>query len=137
MHWNTNDNEIRLTSNLYFEWAEKRIRECLGQPIQIEMTGDFWDDEDAIMFADLRGANKIAQAISQVCQKKQVRIALCGMRLEKILLNNQPIGNRNVTFNHNEMIVYCSFADRKDHFSVGDLKEVISNKIQAMIKPFG
>ncbi len=135
MQWDLKDNQIRPLSNSYFNWAEKRIRKSTNRSIQIEMTGDFWDSEEAMMVADLRGANKIAHAISQVCIKKQRRIIFCAMRVDKIVLNNQPAGKRNVAFRYNEMVISCAFTDSKDHFSVDDLREILDKRILSFLEP--
>jgi hypothetical protein len=129
--WDINQNEPMVISNSFFRWAEKRILDFTGKRIDIEMISDsFYGDTDALMYADLRGSNKIANAISLFCNTEKKRSDFNSLRLTKILLNNQSVGNRHIRFHNNQLIISCAFANKEDHFSVRDLKNILDRQLR-------
>jgi hypothetical protein len=126
-----NQKESTVISNSFFQWAEKRILDFTGKRIDIEMISDsFYGDTDALMYADLRGSNKIANAISLFCNTEKKGSDFNSLGLTKIILNNQSAGNRHIIFHNSELIISCAFANKDDHFSVRDLKNLLDKKLR-------
>ncbi len=122
--------EKQAMAALDFGWSERRIKEYTGKDIKIELEAEsFSSDMDAIMYADSRGAEKVANGIAKVCHNDMGKDAFNEKKTEKIVLKNQPAGNRSLTFDGAKLIVAFSFTSDEDFFSENDVRDTIENAL--------
>jgi hypothetical protein len=122
--------EKQAIAGLDFSWSEKRIKEVTGKDVKIELAADtFSADMDAIMYADSRGANKIANGIAKVCYNDMGKDAFNEKKTEKVILKNQPAGSHSLTFDGSKLVLSCAFASGDDFYSENEIQELIENSL--------
>jgi hypothetical protein len=101
---------------LDFGWTEKRIKESSGTQVKNELDANsFSNDMDAVQYADQRGATALANGIASVCRNDIGRQAFGEKKVGKVILKNQPSGNRSIAFDGTRLVVACAF-DSGDDF---------------------
>jgi hypothetical protein len=122
--------EKQAMASLDFGWAEKRVLECTGTPVKIELdVNGFSNDLDAIYYADQRGAVTVANGIAKVCYNDIGKEAFNEKKISKILLKNQPAGNRSISFENESLVLAFAFASGDDYFSEGELAGKIEEQL--------
>ena len=121
--------EKQAIAALDFGWSLKRIKEVTGKETKIELDQDsFSSDMDAIMYADSRGAEKIANGIAKVCHNDIGKDAFNGKKITKILLKNQSPGSRSLTMKSGVLSLAFSFTSN-EYFSENEIKDEIENQL--------
>ncbi len=119
--------EKQALASLDFGWSEKRMKEATGKDIKVEVDAEtFSSDIDAILYAESRGAEKIANTISAICGNEIGKEAFNDKKVDKVVLKNQAAGNRSLVFDGNKLIVAFSF-NSDEYFSEGEAKEIMEN----------
>ena len=122
--------EKQAIANLDFNWSIKRIKECTGKDVKIEIdTDSFSSDMDAIMFADSRGAQAIANGIAKVCHNDIGKDAFNEKNISKVMLRNQAAGSREITMKKGVLTLACAFTSNDDHYSASEIHEAIENQL--------
>jgi hypothetical protein len=122
--------EKQAIAALDFGWSERRIKEATGKEVKIEVDAEsFSNDMDAIMYADSRGAEKIANGIANVCRNDIGKDAFNDKKIEKVVLKNQPAGNRSLKFEGNKLVAAFAFTSSDDFFSESDARDTIENAL--------
>ncbi len=84
---------------------------------------------EAIQYADQRGATAAANGIASVCRNDIGKDAFNEKKVNKVVLKNQPLGGRSVTFAGNNLVIACAFASGDDFFSEAEIRDEIENKL--------
>ena len=122
--------EKQAIAALDFSWSENRIKEVTGSGIKITLDAEsFANDMNAIEYADSRGAEKIANGIAKVCYNDMGKDAFAEKKVDQIVLKNQPVGSRSITFEGSKLVVAFSFPDADDFFSESEIKDLIENAL--------
>ena len=83
--------EKQAIANLDFGWSQKRLKDATGKDIKIEVDAEsFSNDIDAILYADSRGAEKVANGIAKVTHNDIGKDAFNDKKVSTIVLKNQP-----------------------------------------------
>jgi hypothetical protein len=121
--------EKQAMANLDFSSSLKRIKEYTGKDIKIELDSDsFSSDMDAILYADSRGAQRVANGLAIVCRNDIGKDAFNDKKITKVLLKNQTEGSRSVSMKGGVLTVAFAFSG-SDHFSENELQEQIENQL--------
>ncbi|MBS1505211.1 MAG: hypothetical protein JSS79_01085 [Bacteroidetes bacterium] len=122
--------EKQAMAGLDFGWSERRIKEYTGKDVKIELAADtFSNDMDAILFADSRGAERMANGIAKVCYNDIGKDAFNEKKVEKVVLKNQAAGSRSITFDGTKLVMACAFTSSDDSFSENEVQELIENQL--------
>ncbi|GHM98994.1 hypothetical protein WSM22_04840 [Cytophagales bacterium WSM2-2] len=121
--------EKQAIANLDFSWSLKRIKEYTGKDVKIELDPEsFSSDMDAIMYADSRGAEKIANGIAKVCHNDIGKDAFNDKKITKVLLKNQAEGSRAITMKDGVLTLAFSYSGG-DYYSENEIKDEIENQL--------
>ena len=121
--------EKQAIANLDFSWSVNRIKDYTGKTVTIELdTESFSSDMDAIMYADSRGASTIANGIAKVCYNDIGKDAFNSMNIGRIILKNQPSGERSIVMKDGTLTMACGFAT-PNYYSESEVQEAIENQL--------
>ena len=121
--------EKQAIANLDFSWSTKRIKECTGKEIKIEIDAEsFASDMDAILYAESRGAEKVANGIAKVCYNDIGKEAFNEKKIAKILLRNQTSGSRSLSMKDGVLTIAFAFSGN-DYYGEDEVKDEIENQL--------
>lgn len=121
--------EKQAMAGLDFSWSVKRIKEYTGKDVKIELDPEsFSSDMDAIMYADSKGAEKVANGIAKVCYNDIGKAAFNDKKIAKILLKNQAAGSRSLSMKDGLLTIAFAFSG-SDYYSEDEIKDEIENQL--------
>lgn len=121
--------EKQALANLDFSFAEKTLKEYTGNEIKITLDQEsFESDMDAIMYADQRGAQAIANGISKLCYNQIGKDAFNEKQVKKIVIKNTGTEKGSVEF-VNGTLQFNTPINTSDWLSDAEVKDLIENQL--------
>ena len=119
--------EKQAMAELDFSWSEKRILDNLGATVKIELNKEsFAGDYDAILYADSRGAQTVANAIAKITYNKIGKEELAKKKITKVILKNSKTEKESVSIINGVLTLTCGYSSDR-YFSESNLQAAIEN----------
>ena len=124
--------EKQAIAGLDFGSSERSLKSNTGTDIKIELeAATFSDDMDAILYANQRGAQAVANGISKLCYDNIGKEAFCGLKIAKVkLVNHKEAGSRKIAVQGSVLELHGTFGDANTSwFDEHEIKEALENML--------